>query len=370
MRAESSLIAELEEAIRGGSKDRRIDTMRRITDLFVAEVNRLNDRQIELFDDLLQQLIERIERRALVELSQRLAPINSAPIEVVRRLARDDDIAIAEPVLSRSTRLSDKDLVDIASTKTQAHLLAISSRPRIATTVTDVLLQRGDGQVLHKLAENHDASFSNDGFASLLRRAERDVQLAEKVGLRLDVPLRLFRELLSRATAAVRARLLAVTTPDNLSRIQKVLAGICDNASREVGIPVEYDFIEARERVLRLQQRNELDEAVIFDFAKSGRYADIVAALSVLSEAPLKLMVQLLESEHLEAYLVPCKASGLQWPTVRLILTCRTVGRRTSADDLEQAQVDYRNLSIGNAQRVLRFWQVRRTATEGTAQVA
>jgi uncharacterized protein (DUF2336 family) len=99
-----SLIAELEDAIQSGSKDKRIGTLRRITDLFVADADRLNDQQIEVFDDVLNQLIKRIEGRALAELSDRLCRINNAPIEVVRRLARDDDITVAQPVLTQSRR--------------------------------------------------------------------------------------------------------------------------------------------------------------------------------------------------------------------------------------------------------------------------
>lgn len=365
MAAGRSLFAELEDAIKGGSKERRIETLRRITDLFVAEADRLSDQQIELFDDVLGQMIERIERRALIELSKRLAPINNAPIECVRRLARNDDIAVAEPVLTQSARLSDKDLVEIAETKTQAHMLAISSRPRIGSAVTDVLLRRGDGAVFHNLADNPEASFSERGFAALVRHAERDDQLAEKVGLRFDIPLRLFRELLARATETVRAHLLAHCPPDSLGRIQSVLANICMDAKRAAGIPQEQDYVRARARVRALHNRGELDERAILEFARTLCYAEIVAALALLSDAPVKLMEKLLQSEHLEAFLIPCKASGLSWPAARLILTCRTVGRQTSGQDLERAERDYPNLSINNAQRVLRFWQVRQATFTG-----
>ena len=276
-----SLFAELEDAIKGGSKERRIETLRRITDLFVAEADRLSDQQIELFDDVLGQMIERIERRALIELSKRLAPINNAPIEAVRRLARNDDIAVAEPVLTQSARLSDNDLVEIAETKTQAHMLAISSRPRIGSAVTDVLLRRGDGAVFHNLADNPEASFSERGFAALVRHAERDDQLAEKVGLRFDIPLRLFRELLARATETVRAHLLAHCPPDSLGRIQSVLANICMDAKRAAGIPQEQDYVKARARVRALHNRGELDERAILEFARTLCYAEIVAALAL-----------------------------------------------------------------------------------------
>src|SRR5580658_9478036 len=104
-----SLIAELEDAIESGSKDRRLDTLRRVIDLFVSDADRFNDQQIDVFDDVLSHLIKRIEGRALAELSQRLGPVNNAPLEVVRQLARDDDIAVAAPILTQSRRLSDHD---------------------------------------------------------------------------------------------------------------------------------------------------------------------------------------------------------------------------------------------------------------------
>ena len=136
---------------------------------------------------------------ALAELSARLAPVDNAPIEVIRRLARDDEIIVAAPVLSQSARLTTHDLVDIAQTKSQAHLLAISGRaPSWSRSVTDQLLSRGDREVKHKLAKNAGARFSETGFTTLVKSAETDESLAKKVGLRLDLPLRLLRELLLR----------------------------------------------------------------------------------------------------------------------------------------------------------------------------
>ena len=363
-----SLIAELDDAIKGGSKDKRVETLRRITDLFVAGADRFNEHQIEVFDGVIGRLIERIEARALAELSRRLAPINNAPLHVVRRLAGDDDIDVAEPVLSQSLRLSDQDLIEIANTKSQAHLLAISTRPRIAAPVTDVLLRRGDDRVFHKLAENPEASFSEDGFAALVKNAEKDEQLAEKVGFRFDIPLRLFRELLLRATEAVRLRL----SPPRV-RTAAAIFKIFSPPYRQTPIMTPVNCTTAttwRRAIACSMPPGKLNDAAFFQFAKSGRYAEIVAALSVLSGAPLQLMEKLLQSEHIEAFLVPCKASELEWPTARLILTCRTVGRKTTAKDLDQAHIDYLKLSTNIAQRILRFWQVRETASHAVMPAA
>jgi uncharacterized protein (DUF2336 family) len=367
MQADSSLIAELEDAIQSGSKDKRVDTLRRVTDLFVADADRFNEQQINVFDDVLGHLIKRIEAKALAELSQRLGPISNAPTEVVRRLAGDDNIAVAEPILTQSSRLTDADLIEIASTKTQAHLLAISARPELGVTVTDVLLQRGDRPVFHKLADNAGAKFSDRGFATLVKSSENDAQLAEKVGLRLDVPLRLFRELLLRATEAVRLRLLALASPESRDQIQRVLAAISEDAQHEAGFQNEHDYAEAQARVLSMRSAGELNEAKLFEFAKTDRYADIIAAFSLLCEAPLRLVESLFQGEHRESILVPCKAAGLEWPTVRVILTCRSVGRTLSDGDLDSARTDYQKLSQNSARRVLRFWQVRQATSKSVA---
>ena len=71
-------------------------------------------------------LIEEIEIKARAELSNRLAPVSNAPVKVLRRLANDDDIAVAGPVLTLAPRLAEADLIDVASNKGQAHLHAIS----------------------------------------------------------------------------------------------------------------------------------------------------------------------------------------------------------------------------------------------------
>jgi len=368
MEAGQSLISELEDAIQSGSKEKRVDTLRRITDLFVTEADRLSDRQIDVFDDVLGHLIKRIESKALAELSRRLGPVSNAPIEVVRKLASDDNIAVAEPVLTQSTRLSDNDLIEIASTKTQAHMLAISSRSQIGAEVTDVLLQRGDRDVVHKLAGNSGAHFSDDGFAALVKHSERDEQLAEKVGLRLDVPLRLFRELLLRATEAVRSRLIALAGPESRSQIQRVLAAISEEAHHEAGFQNEQDYAQAHARVVAMRTNGELNEAAVFEFAKSGRHADLIAALSLLCSAPMPLIENLLTSDHREAVLVPCKAAALEWPTVRAILTGRSVARAMSDQDIDAARSDYFRLSQTGARRVLRFWQVRHSTTPEAPQ--
>ena len=208
MTASIALINELEDALHSSSSEKRLATLRRVTDLFLNEADRLNEEQIAVFDDVLVHLVQRIELKARVELSNVLAPLHNAPIEAVRRLANDDEVDVASPVLTKSSRLSENDLVEIAKNKSQGHLRAISGRAALSEIVTDVLIERGDREVVHTLAANSGARFSELGYNSIAHKAAHDGPLAEKFAVRVDVPLPLLRKLLSRATDVVRDRLL------------------------------------------------------------------------------------------------------------------------------------------------------------------
>jgi uncharacterized protein (DUF2336 family) len=357
MNANVSLISELEDALNTASEDRRVETLRRVTDLFLGGANRLNDMQIELFDDVLLYLIKRIETKALVELSTRLAPVESAPIEVIRHLARSDEIAVAGPVLSQSPRLTTTDLVEIAESKSLQHLLAISGRSQLQEAVTDVLLDRGNQNIVHRVAMNAGARFSESGFTNLLKNAETDESLAAKIGLRLDIPLHVLKALLVQATEAVRSQLLANTSSEHRDEIRRMLANISTTVCEEAAAP--RDFTEAFRLAQSMHNQGELDEAALLEFADNGKYEEVVAALSILSSASLAVLTDLMRSHRYDGLLVVCKAAGIKWPAVTAILNNFVRHHAIASLELANAKTDYFRLSQANAQRILRFWQVR-----------
>jgi uncharacterized protein (DUF2336 family) len=96
-----SLIPELEDVVRHGTRAKRVDALQRITALFLDGAKSYSDAHVDLFDDVFGLLIEEIETKARAELSRHLAPVDNAPVKVLRTLANDDDIAVAG--LSSST---------------------------------------------------------------------------------------------------------------------------------------------------------------------------------------------------------------------------------------------------------------------------
>ena len=355
-----SLIAELEVAVKNGTPERRVETLRRVTSLFLEGSDRLNEQQIGVFDDVLVHLIQRIESKALVQLSKSLAPVNNAPIEVIRSLSRHDEITIAGPVLAQSNRLSESDLVDIAKHRGQGHLLAISGRTSLSEAVTDVLVDRGNVEVHHTLARNSGAQFSESGFATLVKKSHIDEKLAEKLGLRLDIPLELLRQLLSRATNLVRSRLLASASPENREKIQSAIASIANEVGREAINP--RDFVRADNMVLELNRRGKLNELVLVEFIAERKYEEMTSTLALLCGAKSNLIERLLKNVKHEGLVIACKAAKLSWPTVSLILKSRFNRHSVSEQELLEARDNFLELSQAAAQRTMRFMQVQDVA--------
>jgi uncharacterized protein (DUF2336 family) len=364
MGAALSLIPELEDVIQHGTREKRADTLHRITALFLDGAETYRHEHVELFDDVFGLLIVEIETKARARLSSLLAPVDNAPVRLLRTLANDDDITVAGPVLTLAPRLGEADLVDIAETKSQAHLQAITARKSLGETVTDVLVRRGDRDVARDLAGNRGARISEAGFIRLVERAEDDGVLAEKVGLRPDIPAPMFRDLLSKATSVVRERLMPAAPPELKIEIGRVL----EKVSKEVGAEVRgrvgpRDYQAAQRLVLGLHRAGRLNEATVMAFCSEGKYEETVVSLAALAKVPVNVADRLMNGERPDPVLILCKAIGLAWPTVRAVITLRQDATSTNKQALNAALDNYGRLSSSTAQRVVRFWQLRqRTA--------
>lgn len=191
MSVTEALLQELDAVLDKAPTARRVEILRRVTDLFMLHADDYSEEQTQLFDIVMKRLAQAIGKQALIELSGRLAESHNAPAATVNGLAGNDDIAIAGPVLEKSLALKDPDLVEIAKAKSQKHLMAIAGRPQMGTAVSDVLVGRGNPEVMRKVTGNTGASISEVSFVRLINEAKKDQQLATKIGERQDLPAEL-----------------------------------------------------------------------------------------------------------------------------------------------------------------------------------
>ena len=353
-----SIIDELEEAVRSGSSAKRISTLRQVTDLFLHDAERLSEDQVKVFDDVLCHLVARVETRVKAEVSARLASVENAPSGVIERLAWDDQIAVAGTVLANSSRLATSTLVEIAKTKGQDHLLAISGRTDLPEAVTDVIVDRGERKVIRNLASNASARFSDTGYQGMVAHAEADDELTELLGVRIDLPINFLRDLLQRATEAVRARLASIAPAELQEEIKRVLK--TDRQHRAAAeSPPTRDFSRAEAVVRRMKGLNELNDAAITGFAEAKKFDEVAASLAILNNsAPTNMMARLLEGPRADLILIPCKSAGFSPAAVEAILCNRPVKRRIDEATLKLALKDYGKLSAETAERAVRFWQL------------
>ena len=357
--ASRSLIDELIGTVATGSVKERLRIVQRIADLFVAGSRGYSTQQIELFDDVLQQLMADIETQARAKLAHQMAALENAPPKLIRKLAFDDEIEVAGTVLVNSQQLTDADLVENASTKSQQHLFAIAQRLKLSEAVTDVLVDRGDKKVVHTVARNRGARFSLVGYGKLIVRAKKDEDLTVALGERSDIPRQYFLKLLDSASAAVRERLEAANP--------KLTAAVRD-AVDEVATTMQQEAREAsREHAGATKNSNRrfkahpISESNVHAPARAQEFEKTVVALSKLGKFPVDLVERALLDEGEDMILILAKAAGCSWITARELLQMFAAKRNLTPDDLAEAFERYKKLTQETTRTIVKF-QERRLA--------
>ena len=237
----------------------------------------------------------------------------NAPAGVVSTLAKNDDIAVAGPVLKQAPARRSRSQIYRRDQEPGASAGAVEPLG-ISEALSDILVQRGDREVVRSIATNQKARLSENAFTTLVKRAEQDGVLAEKVGLRTDIPPRLFRQLLMQASDVVQKRLLAQAKPETQAEIRRVLAKVTDEVAAKAA-PRNYTAALAAVRALHKERK--LSEADIAEFAKAGKYEETIAALATVCAVPVEVVDRLMNGERADPVLILARAAGFGWPTVR-----------------------------------------------------
>ena len=348
-----AFLQEIDCTIAHSSRDRRASMLRHLTDFFVVGSNQYSDEEIALIDDVFVRLISAIEELSRALLAIRLGPLSKAPPKVLRLLASDDAIEIASPILVQSEQLDDPALVECAKTKSQEHLLAISRRKVLREAVTDVLVERGDQQVVFSTAKNSGAKFSNMGFNKLVDRSVRDDRLTLCVGRRSDIPPRLFQRLLKEASEIVRSK-LETEIPTAKRRIHRAVADITSQIEAQAALR-KPEHATAQVLVNALHQAGKLDAEKLEAFAKAGQFEEIIFAFSIMSDTPSNFVESAIKNAHFETLIIISKAVRLPWHTTRSILRlCATRCHRSTAE-IDRHFGAFHRLKQSTAQQILSF---------------
>lgn len=363
-----SFLSEVQNSGVSRSTKRQVKALVRLTDLFAAGSGNFSNKQIEVFDEVFKALTAVIEIRTRVKLAGQIAICPDAPAALVRALAFDDDIAVAGPVLTQSTVLREIDIAVSARNKSQSHLYAIAQRPILGEAITDILIERGESNVVRAVAKNAGARISDHGFSNLVVRAAADSELALHVGLRRDIPRHHFVRLLEIVSAEVSSRIVA-ESPQFAEMARDAVTEVVDEINHEVR-NTSPDHAKARTKVRRLKYWKELDEAKVHAAARGEDFEQAVLALSMLARCPIEVAERAVLNENPGAVQIVAKAAGCTWATVKALLLMRVADRRMTKMDLDRAQANYERLELRTAMRVLEFYQSRRNMRGAERPVA
>lgn len=344
----------LQVAQERSSEQRRV-LLRQITDMFFDGSSERSVSEKALFEEVVIRATRDLDIAGRAELSDRIADEAQAPHGVVMSLATDD-IAVARPVLERSTVIKDSDLTAIANAASDDHLLAISERKTLAEVVTDVLVRRGSQLVVRAVAKNDGARFSHDGFGVLVNRAKDDEDLQLRLVQRTDLPADVSAGLSAILTEKLRATIGNLGEPGGASIdvVRQRLASAMQEREREVR--------DISELIADLKSGRRTIEREVPLLAQNDRAFDIATVMKELTGIDHATAMKTMTSANLEPLIIMFRSVDASWDLFQEILKLRAKRLREAFQPNAEVKQAYEAMTPDAAQRVLRFLLVRRAA--------
>jgi uncharacterized protein (DUF2336 family) len=354
--ATQSLIDELTASCADVDLGRRATILARLTNLFISGRAAYDEQQIALFDDVLIRLSEQVEIVARTRLSERLAAISDPPCGIIRALAKDQNIAVALPVLT-DCELDDGTLTEVAKTNGQCHLEAIARRTSVSEPVTEILTERGNRTVLLSVIANPGARFCERSYSYIVERSGGDPDLAARIWLRNDVPRHHLVRLFIEASDAARIKLEGIN-PKRRKVIREVIAGISQEMQGKARGDSR-DYQVAIETIQRINSEGRLNNSTLKDFARANKFDEVAVALSMMCDLPIEVAERGLVQGRSEVIVVLARAAGLGWDATRAILQMEARSGAQSRQHLELALGNFTKLTLSTAQKAIQFYRMR-----------
>ncbi|ASP33808.1 DUF2336 domain-containing protein [Labrenzia sp. VG12] len=342
-------LAKLADLARDPSTSGRKSLIGALTDMFVGSGDDRDEQISLLFGDIVLKVLGQLEEETRIILAKRVCGERAAPRDLMVKLAQDT-ISVAEPVLENSPALTSEDLVAIASSASMKHLGAIAGRQVVDKAVTTVLVDRGDSEVLSKVAENKGAEFEDGSFLKLVEKARSNESIQAALVGRSDLPEEAAHALLPFLTEELKERISSLGADSTLVQL------LAERAATEVAARA-HKLEEAREQSNALikdvvNKKTKIDDAITL-FARSDRTAELGMLLARVSDLPPAAVSQLLFSASDKPLIILCKANGVTSEAYKDILTMRARRLRMGGLELNAAIQRYSALSEAGAIRSL-----------------
>jgi len=349
---------DLIELAKEPSSERRRELLRQVTDLFFSGDQAHPPGEMALFDDVLTHLSSEMEEAVRAELAERMADTAAPPRRLLRGLAADA-IAVAAPVLTRSSALSEDDLLRVAQTRDQDHLRAISRRFQVSEAVSEAIVERADDKTLDVLIRNDGAELSRTAHETVVDRAAVNPALHEAVVARQALPPDLLNEMYFLVEARLRDQILEKNAQMDPAKLDAALAsGRKRVATRDGALPADYARAEAA--VQAKKASGGIGPSTLAAFLRNGETTQFLIALSELADVDFHTARRILDRRELDALAIICKAADFDralFLTFAVLILGQDENAMGRAQEYGQL---YSDLPRDAAARTIRFWRMRR----------
>ena len=354
-----SRFSKLVDLARAGDSEQRRVLLREITDLFFETSGARNERETQLFDEVLQRVAAEMQEGVLAELAQTFAGAEDAPLGLMRDLA-NHAFPVAGPVLRHSKVLDEKTLVQVVNYQSQDHIKAVAQRPDVSETVSEAIVRFGDDHALDALIRNDGAKISRPSLEAAVDRARRNEMLHESVVQRGDMPLDLLNEMYFVVASGLREQILGRNASVDPKTLDAALSRTRERLSKTAGSQNE-DARKAASFIQAKKAAGELDARLLISLYREGKRAFFMHGLAELTHLDLETTAQIVERKDIDGLAMICRAAGVERPlfVTIAVLTC---GGDTAMAQAEEFGRMYNSVPIEAAQRAMRFFKVRKNA--------
>lgn len=287
----------------------RDQLFRNMAQLYSYVSDRCDDEQVAQYDEVLCQLAELVEVEARTHVAKLLAPLERAPGNVVVRLA-NDTIEVAGPLLEFSNVLSDDDLIDIVTNRSEAHRVAIAGRAAVPERVGDAIVEHGGSSSVIRLVRNPNAELGHAALERLVERASHDHEIAADLRGRTDIDWKGLRGEIHAAGDKVLESVSTNQVQLDPVTIGKVSSVVYNRMKNRAGFSSQ-EWKVAYNQVKALADRRQLDDRALMRFARFGYGHHTAAALTVLLQVAPEVFVKWLAMQDYVAITVALRALGV-----------------------------------------------------------
>lgn len=364
MSAATSNFARLIDLAKATSSDHRRELLREVTEMFFASSGSRSDRESALFDDVLRTVAAEMQEGVLIELARRFADAGDAPVQLMRDLA-NHALPVAEPILRRSSALSEDDLMQVVQDQSQDHIRAVAQRPVVSERLSDQIVKHGDDKTVDHLVRNAGAKISRSTMETVVDRARANKELHGGVVSRPDMPLDLLNEMYFIVEQRLRATILERNATVDPAELE---AALDKTRSRLQRTAVESSEETRRaERFIGLKKASgELTPSLLISLYRDKQFSHFLFGLAELTGLDFETARGIIHRRDLDALAMICRAAEMERPLfVTIAVLC--CGGEKAMNQAEEFGRVYMSVPVDAAQRAMRFYKVRKTTDDKQA---